>query len=176
MCNHCAAQAMRSKEDHMANNQFTFTTQMDRFMSHVSPEPNSGCWIWTATGTRGGYGMFRTGTKRDGSNKLAHRVAYVLLKGPIPHGLHLDHLCRVRCCVNPDHLEPVTNKENCRRGNTGIACAAKTVCPAGHPYDLKNTAYHYRGPDKTSVNRICLECCKLRQRARRLLNLKAASA
>jgi hypothetical protein len=68
------------------------------------------CWIWTGWISNRGYGYFRNG--------LAHRRAYELFKGEIPKGMTLDHLCRIRCCVNPDHLDPVTNAENHARGRT----------------------------------------------------------
>jgi hypothetical protein len=71
----------------------------------------AGCWIWQR-GKAEGYGV----VWRDGRVQRAHRVVYEQHRGPIPDGLHLDHLCRVKACVNPDHLEPVTNAENCRRG------------------------------------------------------------
>lgn len=95
----------------------TQLSAVDRFMSHVSPEPNSGCWLWTASGGSGGYGSFSIGRAR--ANLMAHRVSYEMFRGPIPEGLHIDHLCRVRCCVNPAHLEPVTPRENVNRGIGG---------------------------------------------------------
>lgn len=73
----------------------------------------NGCWIWQRSLNRAGYGAWPR--RRDSS--LAHRRMYELHVGPIPEGLHLDHLCRVPSCVNPEHLEPVTNAENSRRGN-----------------------------------------------------------
>lgn len=126
----------------------TATTAMTRFTSKVTVEPN-GCWRWTAS-TKGptGYGQFSL----NGRPRLAHRVAYEMFIGPIPDGLQIDHLCRNRWCVNPAHLEPVTNQENGRRGR-----AVRTHCPHGHPYDAINTAV-YRGW------RTCRECN--RQRAR----------
>lgn len=84
----------------------------DRFWAKVMPEPMSGCWLWAGALSKG-YGHFAL-TKGDVRN--AHRLAYEELVGPIPAGLHLDHLCRNRACVNPDHLEPVTNRENTVRG------------------------------------------------------------
>jgi hypothetical protein len=70
------------------------------------------CWIWQLTTATGGYGRKFNGEKQIG----AHRIYYERAKGPIPEGLHLDHLCRVPACVNPDHLEPVTCAENTLRG------------------------------------------------------------
>jgi hypothetical protein len=70
------------------------------------------CWLWTGSSDRLGYGRFSTWP----SVTLAHRFAYELLAGPIPDGLVIDHLCRTPSCVNPDHLEPVTQRENLRRG------------------------------------------------------------
>ena len=70
------------------------------------------CWEWTADRAKSGHGRIRV----DGRTQMAHRIAYELLVGPIPEGLELDHLCRNTCCVNPDHLDPVTHLENMRRG------------------------------------------------------------
>lgn len=75
------------------------------------PEPNTGCWLYTNV-FNNGYGQIQI----NGRDTLAHRTAYEYFKGPIPEGLELDHLCRTKACVNPDHLEPVTRSENVRRG------------------------------------------------------------
>lgn len=87
--------------------------------SRYIPEPNSGCWLWLGELNSAGYGRISQGSNHNGTRvrSLAHRVSYELAKGPIPEGLELDHLCRVRCCVNPGHLEPVTRSENNRRGD-----------------------------------------------------------
>lgn len=82
----------------------------------------------------------------------AHRLAYEAVKGPIPAGLQIDHLCRVRNCVNPDHLEAVTQQENVRRGRVGENTRSKTHCPQGHPYDEANT---YRNPAGSRNCRTC---------------------
>ena len=88
------------------------TDVLERFEAKFEPEPNSGCWLWTAHENGLGYGQFYYKGKPRG----AHRVSYQLYVGEIPEGLVLDHLCRVTNCVNPDHLEPVTQKENLMRG------------------------------------------------------------
>lgn len=105
--------------------------------SKISPEPNSGCWLWDWDTATTGYGRVRWEGQRQG----AHRVIYTLVKGPIPKGLQLDHSCRLRCCVNPDHTEPVTLVENVARGISFSARnAAKTHCAHGHEFTLENTA------------------------------------
>lgn len=76
----------------------------------------TGCWVWTGALSAKGYGQIRL---PGGSTAYTHRESYVEFVGPIPAGLHIDHLCRNRSCFNPDHLEPVTPQENARRGETG---------------------------------------------------------
>lgn len=99
----------------------------------VSP---SGCWDWVGAKKPSGYGQFRF----HAANWNAHRAAYVLIVAPIPEGMTLDHLCRNKGCVNPAHLEPVTQAENTRRfGETFKAC------PQGHPYDEANTLRKHSG-------------------------------
>lgn len=94
------------------------------------------CWEWQAPLGSGGYGQFWNGQRRP----MAHRVVYELLVGPIPPGLDLDHLCRNRRCVRPDHLEPVTRRENLIRGEGFIGInARKTHCIHGHEFTPSNT-------------------------------------
>jgi hypothetical protein len=102
----------------------------DRLAEKISPEPMSGCWLWTASIKRkDGYGRFRW----DGKMKLAHRVVWSLLRSQIPGGLTIDHLCRNHACVNPDHMEVVTLKENLMRGiGPSAVHARKTHCIHGH--------------------------------------------
>lgn len=116
---------------------------VDRLVEKISPEPFSGCWLWTASVNNQGYGVIGRGG-HNGGMALAHRVMYLATYGSISEGLILDHLCRVRSCVNPKHLEAVTYKQNSQRGNGGKNWAAKTHCPQGHAYTAENT-YLYRG-------------------------------
>lgn len=96
---------------------------------------------------------------------MAHRVVYEHELGPIPAGLTLDHLCRVRSCVNPAHLEPVTIGVNVLRGNTFAARqVALTACPAGHPYDVTNT---YVRQGERRGERECRTCRRIEQSRRR---------
>src|SRR5882672_3116293 len=130
------------------NAQFLDERLPDRFWRKVSPEPMSGCWIWTAT-LRSGYGRFW-----EGHLRTAHRLAYETMVGTVPDGLELDHLCRTRCCVNPAHLEAVTRTVNMRRGGSPIAQHhAKTQCSNGHAFDDVNT-YRWR------KRRYCKACIK----------------
>ena len=123
-------------------------TVEDRFWG--STDKSDSCWLWTGTLDTCGYGQI----KSKGKTLKAHRFAYELLVGPIPDGLQLDHLCRVRNCVNPDHLEPVTQTENVRRGTSfAVEHAAKTHCPQGHPYEGDNL---YIIP--TTGSRSCKAC------------------
>jgi len=130
-----------------------------RFWAKVQ-ESGEGCWEWTASKSAGGYGKFSRPGHGNGWD-YAHRVAYVALVGEVGEGLDLDHLCRVRHCVNPEHLEPVTRKENLRRGvgPTGIN-ANKTHCIRGHEFTEENT---FREPG----GRRCRECTRAKDRARR---------
>ena len=91
----------------------------------------TGCWLWQGRITPKGYGSY---------GKLgAHRLVFEMLRGPVPAGLELDHLCRVRHCVNPDHLEPVTQRANALRGVGACAENAQvTHCPSGHAYEGQN--------------------------------------
>lgn len=130
-----------------------------------------GCWEWLASRYPEGYGVFRIGSRLDGSYRTipAHRFAYELLRGAIPDGFHLDHLCRNPGCVNPWHLEVVTGEENMQRGlslqkkmGTYVnAQSRKTHCPQGHSYDERNTYVNRQG------KRECRTCHREKMRARR---------
>jgi len=106
-----------------------------RFWAAVHVADND-CWEWTGSLNPHGYGAFNV---NDG-HRQAHRVAYEIIVGPIPDGLQIDHLCRNPPCVNPAHLEAVTQRENILRGVGFAAKAARaTHCPSGHPYNEANT-------------------------------------
>lgn len=113
------------------------------------------CFEWTASTIRE-YGQFGL----NGKNYLAHRLSYEDVKGKIPEGLELDHLCRNHKCVNTDHLQAVPHKENIRRGLAGFLSGLKqrlkTHCPQGHEYTKENTYIQSNG------NRNC-KICKLIQ-------------
>lgn len=113
-------------------------------------------WIWK--GTILPHSKYGT-TSYGGKKGPVHRVFYRLIKGSIPPELEIDHLCRVRLCVNPDHLEPVTHKINMKRGSG----ANKTHCPQGHEYNEKNTRI------EESRKRKCRICDNLRQKEKRRL-------
>ena len=128
-----------------------------RFYSKVAlPASADGCWRWTGAMSNNGYGNFWDGVRLD----KAHRVSYLLLVGPIPVGMDIDHLCRNRGCVRPDHLEVVTRQTNLLRG---MRKSGYTSCKKGHPYNAVNTRW-YAG--KGYLTRICRECERLNHLAR----------
>jgi hypothetical protein len=97
---------------------------------------SEGCWEWLGAHNPKGYAL----VKYNGRQTFAHRTVYEVLVGPIPEGLYIDHLCRNTGCVNPDHLEPVTMRENLLRGNTHAArFGSRTHCDSGHRFSHENT-------------------------------------
>jgi hypothetical protein len=124
------------------------------------------CWIWKGLLTKDGYGKVYVGGARHYAP--AHRRVFELLVGPIPEGLTLDHLCRVRSCVNPQHLEPVTQGINTLRGDTFAArYARRTECSYGHPLSGENLHIRSNGA------RQCLTCAR-RWEETRQARLRAA--
>jgi hypothetical protein len=127
---------------HEENKVMSARPAADRFWEKVEKTPT--CWIWTASRDPAGYGRFE--------GAYPHRFAYQLLVGPIPAGLDLDHACRVRHCVNPSHLEPVTHRVNVLRGISPMAInARKVICKRGHPFDETNTR-------RNGTRRACRKC------------------
>lgn len=125
--------------------------------------PNeSECWLYTGPKNPEGYGLFHD--VRFKGTRPPHRVVYEALVGPIPQKLVIDHLCRVKLCVNPLHLEPVTDKVNILRGNCPAAQnARKTHCKYGHPLSGDNL---YTSPKRRRQCRICLRAKRARRRIR----------
>jgi hypothetical protein len=140
-----------------------------RFWKKVNK--TSGCWLWVAFLSKGGYGRFQL---RDKVPVQAHVFSYEEIIGPVPKGLQLDHLCRTRNCVNPDHLEPVTPLINVGRGMSPGAIAQRTdMCSKGHPY--------VEGSYKSNSQgwRVCLVCrvdCDAAYRANNREKMNAATA
>lgn len=133
------------------------TNTLDDFWAQVDKVSDpAGCWLWTGCLTTMGYGTIRVA----GVRHRAHRLSYRLVAGPIPKGLVLDHLCRVRHCVNPAHLEPVTDRENILRGVSVSAQNARaTHCIDGHEFTAANTQVV-----RSTGERRCLKCSRRRQR------------
>lgn len=120
---------------------------------------SDGCWLWTGGLTKG-YGEFLASSdgRRNQVHVYAHRFAYELVVGPIPPGMHIDHLCRTPRCVNPAHLEPVTPQTNTLR-SVKLGRAFRTHCPQGHEYSAANTYVSKRN------QRHCKTCKLERNRA-----------
>lgn len=118
---------------------------------------SAGCWVWQGQQNSYGYGLLKV----SGRRRMAHRVAYELRVGPIPDGLYIDHLCRNRTCINPEHLEPVTNGENVKRGEgTHARNSRKTHCKQGHPFAGANLLI-------SGGVRVCRTCKRRRQAERK---------
>jgi hypothetical protein len=127
-----------------------------RVQDKISPEPMSGCWLWTGAVTRGGYGhVYAGGGRRAPRYQTAHRFVYEALVSPLDPTLDLDHVCRNPACVNPAHLRPATRRENLLAfGSLSVAKAnaGKQTCPRGHGYSPTNTYTTKRN------QRICKTC------------------
>ena len=123
---------------------------LQRFFNKIETADHNDdeCWYWMSSINKKGYGNFWI----NGTSKIAHRISYELFRGKIPQNLQVDHLCRNRRCVNPQHLELVTLQENVKRGNSGINMSSRTHCPKGHEYNKENTFTNLNG------SRVCKTC------------------
>lgn len=130
-----------------------------RLLEKVSIDNFTGCWNWTGSIHRIGYGVMRYGP-RDLGNRSAHIISYQLFVGEPPSGKDLDHLCRNRKCVNPHHLEPVSHMENMNRGGNSI----KTHCKRGHEYNDSNTIFLKPLKNGWARRRDCIECRRMKKR------------
>lgn len=135
-------------------------TRMRQFQRRIRKDAADGCWNWTGPMTWNGYGI----TRFKGKNTTAHRAFWRFMRGEIPDGMDLDHLCRNRLCVNTDHLEQVTRSENLRRGFESRGCVN------GHPYKPEDFSIVRRSDGSTE--RRCKVCHRERNgRAKRRLRL-----
>jgi hypothetical protein len=126
------------------------TCLSDKLLSCIQIEDN-GCWTWMRYRSKAGYGYLRV----DGNGVLAHRLSYSVFREPIPEGMTIDHLCRNRGCINPDHLEAVTIGENGLRGTSFAAInARKTHCAHGHELSGDNLLREKSRPGR----RVCRQC------------------
>jgi hypothetical protein len=132
----------------------------DRFWSKVYGGDVTTCWLWTGATQTNGYGSFGLG---GGKSALAHRFSYESMRAEIPVGLQIDHLCRVRTCVNPWHMEPVTNRVNVLRStNFAAVNASLEACRRGHLFTEENTRIQRQGN-----RRHCRTCARERKRLER---------
>lgn len=164
----CSTHYMRWRRDcNLDSTIVVFATDLDRLLSKIDkngPIPDyapqlGSCWIWQAPTNAYGYGTFGVGGRTNQRIYLAHRFTYEMFVGAIPLGLDIDHLCRVRNCVNPAHLEPVTRRDNLLRGETTAArLSSLTQCHRGHLFDEANTHRNDKG------QRSCRACGAIRAR------------
>ncbi len=133
-----------------------------RIEANITPEPNTGCWLWTGASCLG-YGTLFVRNKRT----RAHRAVWELHRGPIPAGMFIDHMCRVKSCVNPDHLRVVTKKTNNLENHSGAPArnARKTHCLRGHPFAGANLRIRKNG-DRTCIACIAIHNLALTERRR----------
>ncbi len=145
---------------------------LDRFLEKISPEPMSGCWLWDGAWCQG-YSQMMIGSKKLRTAKIeyGHRISYELFKGPIPEGYHVDHECKLTCCVNPDHLQLLTPTEHQRVTLERLPVhpltaksQTKTHCPEGHELTGRNLIV---GVTPRGTFRTCRTCRVRKQQDRR---------
>ena len=126
-------------------------TVVERFWRRIEPEPNSGCWLWIGATNGNGYAKLSV----NGRMNEAHRVSYEMFVGKIPIGLDIDHLCRIRSCVNPNHLRILTRQQNVMCGqHPNVIRSRANRCLRGHTFDYVDPRGHKR----------CRECRRQRDR------------
>lgn len=139
------------------------TPYFERILDRVDMRGLDDCWLWRGSVNNNGYGQFGVRNGEHHTTVFGHRAMYELWFGPIPEGAQVDHLCRVRRCCNPRHLEAVSPTENLRRRvplrGSEHPHGRKTHCPHGHPYDAENT---YRTPEGKRSCRTCRRAAKKR--------------
>lgn len=144
---------------------------VSRFMDKLEMITESGCWVWMACCNGNGYGRFGL----SGRTVYAHRFAFELLRGPIPPGLEIDHLCRVRSCVNPYHMEAVTDRVNTLRGESVSALHhRKSKCSNGHALTGDNVRIEFSKISKYGRRR-CKQCARDYDAKKRALRHTARS-
>ena len=143
--------------DHIAKRRRRAKTALERFQALYIPVTETGCWIWMGSTNPQGYGRFNP----KGVLVQAHRFSYEQSKGPIPDGRPLDHLCRVRLCVNPAHLEAVDHRTNILRGDGPAAKHARKLC-CKHGHSLDDARRTKEG------HRVCRMCERGRKRVRKV--------
>lgn len=130
------------------------TSVCERIKASIILNEN-GCWVWQKRISENGYGQVSINHK----SLLAHRVAYQAFVAPLIDGLQIDHLCKNRACVNPEHLEQVTPRENIHRSDAVYKrLRTKRYCPQGHEYSKENT--YYRQTKEGGINRSCMTCAR----------------
>jgi hypothetical protein len=163
-CNKCYLQLLRQLPPEERQHRPQYVTVRESLVAHRRINEN-GCWIWAGAVLPTGYVQM---TWR-GRTSLIHRASYSEFVGPIPAGLQIDHLCRVRNCFNPEHLEPVTAQENILRSPIALATkwAARTHCEHGHEFTPENIQWQRRRDRPSKGYRRCRTCERLRKQARR---------
>lgn len=139
-----------------------YTSDRHRVEANISKDPATGCWVWQGETQARGYGRVFLGRKASPKYAMAHRFSYEVFVGAIGEGLVIDHLCRNKLCVNPEHLQPVSPRVNVLRAPETPAAvnAAKTHCPRDHELvPVKG------GTASNGARRICLICRRARWRA-----------
>jgi len=133
------------------------TSKEDYIARRVSPEPNTGCWLWLGPHNMQGYPQICK-TSIFGRYMQAHRGVYETLVGPIPDDLELDHECHCRSCVNPEHLKPVTRKQNAK-----LRMRDQSHCKQGHAFSGGNLMFDKRGWRKC---RVCMQAAQVRYKSK----------